>query len=72
VIFGIDLTTDCVVFHAGTKNEDGRIVTNGGRVLAVSAWGSALYEALELSYRNAGLISWDGIYYRTDIGFDLL
>jgi phosphoribosylamine--glycine ligase len=72
VIFGLDLTTDCVVFHAGTKNEGDTIVTNGGRVLAVSAWGSTLYEALELSYRNAGLISWDGIYYRTEIGFDLL
>jgi phosphoribosylamine--glycine ligase len=72
VIFGLDLTTDCVVFHAGTKTDGDKIVTNGGRVLAVSAWGNTLYEALELSYRNAGLISWDGIYYRTEIGFDLL
>jgi phosphoribosylamine---glycine ligase len=72
VIFGLDLTNDCVVFHAGTKIDGDTIVTNGGRVLAVSAWGSTLYEALELSYRNAGLISWDGIYYRTEIGFDLL
>ena len=71
-IFGIDLTTDCIVFHAGTKAEGDKIVTNGGRVLAVSAGGTTLYEALELSYRNAGLISWDGIYYRTEIGFDLL
>jgi phosphoribosylamine--glycine ligase len=71
-IFGLDLTSDSVVFHAGTKNDNGKVVTNGGRVLAVSAWGDSLYEALEVSYRNAGLISWDGIYYRTDIGFDLL
>jgi len=71
-IFGLNLTSDSVVFHAGTKNDNGKIVTNGGRVLAVSAWGNTLYEALEVSYRNAGLISWDGIYYRTDIGFDLL
>jgi phosphoribosylamine---glycine ligase len=71
-IFGLDLTSDSVVFHAGTKNDQGKVVTNGGRVLAVSAWGTTLYEALEVTYRNAGLISWDGIYYRTDIGYDLL
>ena len=72
VIYGLDLTSDCIVFHSGTKLEGGNIVTNGGRVLAVSAWGNTLYEALEVSYRNAGLISWDGMYYRTEIGFDLL
>ena len=71
-IFGLDLTSECVVFHAGTRRENGRILTNGGRVLAVSSWGQTLYEALEISYRNASLISWDGIYYRTEIGFDLL
>jgi phosphoribosylamine--glycine ligase len=71
-IFGLDLTTESVVFHSGTKNDNGAVVTNGGRVLAVSAWGDTLYDALEISYRNAGLISWDGIYYRTDIGSDLL
>jgi len=71
-IFGLDLTSDSVIFHSGTKNDQGKVVTNGGRVLAISAWGSTLYEALEITYRNAGLISWDGIYYRTDIGYDLL
>ena len=71
-IFGLDLTSDTVVFHSGTKKVNGGIVTNGGRVLAVSSWGTTLYEALETAYRNAGLISWDGLYYRTDIGFDLL
>ena len=72
VIYGLDLTSDCIVFHAGTRKQGDKIVTNGGRVLAVSAWGNTLYEALEVSYRNAALISWDGIYYRTEIGFDLL
>jgi phosphoribosylamine--glycine ligase len=72
IIFGLDLTSDCIVFHAGTKLVDNKVVTNGGRVLAVSGWGNTLFEALEVSYRNAGLISWDGMYYRTDIGFDLL
>ena len=71
-IYGLDLVSDCIVFHAGTKINDGKVVTNGGRVLSVSGWGNTLYEALEVSYRNAGLISWDGMYYRTDIGFDLL
>jgi phosphoribosylamine--glycine ligase len=71
-VFGLDLVSDCVIFHSGTKAENDKILTNGGRVLAVSAWGTTLYEALQTSYRNAGLISWDGIYYRTEIGFDLL
>ncbi len=71
-IYGLDLTSECVVFHAGTKMENNVPVTNGGRVLSVTGMGSSLFEALELSYRNAGLISWDGIYYRTDIGYDLM
>jgi phosphoribosylamine--glycine ligase len=71
-ISGLDLITDSMVFHAGTKPENGKVLSNGGRVLAVSSLGQTLYEALETSYRNAGLISWDGIRYRTDIGFDLL
>lgn len=72
IIYGLELISDCIVFHAGTKLKDGKVITSGGRVLSVSGWGNTLYEALEVSYRNAGLISWDGMYYRTDIGFDLL
>jgi len=72
VIYGLDLVSDCIVFHSGTKIENGNIVTNGGRVLAVTAYGSTLYEALQNAYRNASLISWEGMYYRTEIGFDLL
>jgi phosphoribosylamine--glycine ligase len=71
-IFGLNLVKSGVVFHAGTKEEGGRILTNGGRVLSVSAWGDSIYEALENTYRSAALISWDGMYYRTDIGYDLL
>ncbi len=71
-IFGLNLVSDCIVFHSGTRTENGKIFTNGGRVLAVTAYGSTLYEALQNSYRNAALISWDGMYYRTEIGFDLL
>ena len=72
VIYGLDLVSDCIVFHSGTKKDNGNIVTNGGRVLAITSYGSTLYEALQNSYRNAALISWDGMYYRTEIGFDLL
>ncbi len=71
LINGIDNTTDCVVFHAGTKISENRLVTSGGRVLAVSAWGSNMMEALTGSYRNAALISFEKMYYRPDIGFDL-
>jgi len=71
-VFGLDLVSDAIVFHSGTKEEDGKILTNGGRVFAVSAYGNTLYEALQSSYRNAALISWQGMYYRTEIGFDLL
>lgn len=68
---GLELIKDSVVFHAGTKRTDDRVVTSGGRVLAVSSWGKTMKEALKKSYINAGLIKFEGIYYRTDIGFDL-
>lgn len=71
LVHGLDLTEGSVVFHAGTKKEAGNVVTSGGRVLAVSSWGSSLKEALSTSYRNAGLLDFDGKYYRPDIGFDL-
>ena len=68
---GLNSTDDCVVFHAGTRNDDGKVVTSGGRVLAVSSWGNTMKEALEGSYRNAAKIKFKDIYYRKDIGFDL-
>jgi phosphoribosylamine--glycine ligase len=70
-ISGLELTKDCVVFHSGTKMSDDKVVTAGGRVLAVSAWGRTMSEALHGSYGNAGLLFFDNMYYRTDIGFDL-
>jgi len=70
-IQGLDLVKDCVVFHSGTKAEEGNIVTSGGRVLAVSALGDSMKEALAKCYENAAKISFDGMYYRRDIGFDL-
>jgi phosphoribosylamine--glycine ligase len=70
-IHGLDRTGECVVFHAGTDIHEDKVVTSGGRVIAVSAWGDTMEEALERSYRNAELITFDGVYYRNDIGFDL-
>ena len=70
-VTGLDLTSDCMVFHAGTKLAENGVITSGGRVLAVSSYGNSMKEALDKSYRNASLLKFDGIYYRKDIGFDL-
>jgi phosphoribosylamine--glycine ligase len=70
-ILGLGQAGGCVIFHSGTKISDGKIVTSGGRVLAVSAWGRTMDEALSGSYNNAERISFENMYYRTDIGFDL-
>ncbi len=70
-IIGIDNVTDSIVFHAGTKNENGKIVTNGGRVLAITSLDKDYKKALKKSYQNIKHISFDRINYRNDIGFDL-
>ncbi len=70
-IGGLDKTSDCIVFHAGTKYDGDDVVTNGGRVIAVSAFGDDKEKALALSYKNAEVITFDKKYYRKDIGFDL-
>jgi phosphoribosylamine---glycine ligase len=70
-ISGLGNTSDSIVFHAGTKQEGDEVITNGGRVLAISSYGQSLPEALEGSYKNAQLVSFEGSYFRMDIGFDL-
>ena len=70
-ISGLETVNESVVFHSGTKLTDGRIVTSGGRVLAVCHYGKTMNEALEGAYNSARLISFRDLYYRTDIGFDL-
>ena len=56
------------VYHAGTKLEGGRFLTNGGRVLGVTALGNTLDEALDKAYAGVGRISFEGAMYRKDIG----
>ncbi len=70
-ITGIDQVEGSVVFHAGTKPDGKKVLTNGGRVIAVSSYGASMKEALEASYKNAGKIQFEGKYFRSDIGFDL-
>ncbi len=70
-VSGLELTDNCVVFHAGTKATDNAVITSGGRVMAVSSYGNSMQEALAGSYANASKLNFEGIYYRKDIGFDL-
>jgi phosphoribosylamine--glycine ligase len=70
-IIGLDSIEDSIVFHAGTKSEDGKIVTNGGRVLAITSYGSDFRVALATSYKNVAKFNFDKMYYRKDLGFDL-
>ncbi len=73
IIKNLDSVTDSIVFHAGTKyDENGNIVTNGGRVLAITSLGNSMDEALEKSYKSAEIIDFEGKTYRKDIGRDLL
>ncbi len=71
IISALDLVEKSIVFHSGTKSDGKNILTNGGRVLAISSLGNNMNEALETSYRNAERIQFDKKYYRKDLGFDL-
>ena len=72
VISDLDKISGSILFHSGTKLSGSDIVTNGGRVIAVSSKGKTISEALELSYRNASLIQYKNKFFRRDLGFDLL
>jgi phosphoribosylamine--glycine ligase len=71
VISGLDAVDSDVskVFHAGTADKDGEVVTNGGRVLCVVALGDSVTEAQKNAYQKVEKIHWDGAFYRTDIGY---
>ncbi|MCI5083776.1 MAG: phosphoribosylamine--glycine ligase [Saprospiraceae bacterium] len=71
VITQMDAVEGSLVFHAGTKEKDGQIVTNGGRVIALTSFGADFAQAVAISKTNAEKIQFEGKYYRTDIGFDL-
>ncbi len=71
-ISGLEKVEDSIVFHAGTKLENGKVVSNGGRVLAVTSYGNDYNEAIKKSYQNIEKLHFDKMYFRTDIGFDLV
>jgi len=70
-IIGIDSVTDSLVFHAGTTLDHGKILSNGGRVLAVTSFGEDFESATKKSYQNIEKLNFDRMYFRKDIGFDL-
>jgi len=71
-ITGFEELGDCIPFHAGTAIKNGKIVTNGGRVIALTSMGSNFKDALAKSYRNADRLLFKDKYFRKDIGFDLM
>ena len=71
VITGLDKVKDSIAFHAGTKMVDGKVLTNGGRVISISSYGATKAEALAKSFANAQIIDFEKKYFRRDIGFDL-
>lgn len=75
VIEGLDEAQDenCIVFHAGTKsNDEGQVLTNGGRVLCVTAYGESVQEAITRSKNVLSKIDFDGMYFRKDIGYEFV
>ena len=70
VITGLDTVQKSIVFHAGTKAENGKVLTNGGRVLAVTSYGNNIHEAVATSNAAIEKIDFEGKYYRKDIGWE--
>jgi phosphoribosylamine---glycine ligase len=71
VITGLSTLEDSIIFHAGTKLENENIVTNGGRVMAITSYGENFQEAIKKSYQNIDKLHFDKMYFRKDIGLDL-
>lgn len=72
VITELNNVSGSMLFHAGTINSNGKIITNGGRVLAVTSFGDSIESALKKSYKNAEQIFFEGKYYRNDIGHEFI
>ena len=70
-ISGLQKLKDSIPFHAGAKMENGKVITSGGRVIAMTSYGSSYKEALKMSYESIEKVYFDKMYYRKDIGFDL-
>lgn len=70
-ITGIESISDALVFHAGAKIENSKVVTSGGRVMAITSFGKNYKEALIKTYQNIKKLHFDKMYYRKDLGFDL-
>lgn len=70
-ITGLEMIQDSIPFHAGAITKNGRVVTSGGRVIAITSFGDTYQEALKKSYQNIEKLHFDKMYYRKDIGFDL-
>ncbi len=70
-IKGFENVKDSIIFHSGTKIENGKIISNGGRVLAITSFGKDKNEALKKSYKNSEIIKFENKFYRKDIGFDI-
>ncbi|NQY05458.1 MAG: phosphoribosylamine--glycine ligase [Flavobacteriaceae bacterium] len=70
-IAGLETIQDSIVFHAGTKLDGNKVLTSGGRVIAITSYGTDFREALQRSYQNVDKMSFDKMYFRTDLGFDL-
>ena len=71
VITGLENVEGSIAFHAGTKLDNGNVVTSGGRVIAVTSYGNDFTEAIKKSYQNIDKLNFDKMYFRKDIGFDL-
>ena len=70
-ITGIENIVDSIPFHAGATINEGKVVTSGGRVMAITSYGNTYQEAIKKSYQNIEKLHFDKMYYRKDIGFDL-
>ena len=70
-IMGLETIQDSIPFHAGAVLKDDKVVTSGGRVIAITSYGNTYQEAIKKSYQNIAKLKFDKMYYRKDIGFDL-
>ncbi len=70
-ITGLDKVEGSLIFHAGTALDGDKVITNGGRVIAVTSFGKDHREAIKKSYQNVDKLHFDRMYYRRDLGFDL-